>query len=231
MPEKFYQNCVPYHDKRSLLSVDFAIEGSQTLSHNGLSFVSTPGHTADSICVILEDEVIFTGDTILPNITPHPSLAYAFKVNRQILPERYRSKNTVYGLINYIKSLNKIASLSSQPIQATFPGHRLFFDSQFNIIHSSAERDREIIQFHIDRCRDILRITDNKPAGLDEIVVQYFSSALLAGAGKAMARDEIIAHIEIMEECGDILWVGENKDLVQSTGSNEFLSVMGSYLN
>lgn len=231
MPENFSKNCLPYHKKRSSLSIDFVIKDDQTLLDDGLSFIFTPGHTPDSICIILEDEVIFTGDTLLPDITPHPSLAYAFELNRRILPQGYRQKNVVYGLMNYIKSLNKIASLTSQPLQATFPGHRLFYNGQFNIIHSSSDRAKEIIQFHIDRCRDILNIIDNKPTGIEDIAIQYFLPSQLAGMGKSMAQDEIMCHIEIMEECGDICWAGENKDLAQHTGSNKFLDIIGAYLH
>ena len=231
MPEKFYvMNCLPYHKQRSSLSVDFVIEDGQTLSGDALSFVFTPGHAADSICIILENEVIFTSDTLLPDITAHPSLARGFEANRRILPEGYRSENVVYGLMNYIKSLNKIAHLNSQPFQATFPAHRLFYYGRFNIIHSSADRAKEIIQFHIDRCRDILKIVSRKPLGIEDIALQHFSASLLKGSGKVMAQDEVKAHVEVMEECGDIRWVGEDRDLVQSTGSSKCLDVIGAYL-
>jgi len=231
MPEEFRKNCLPYHKKRSALSLDFVISDDQTLPDNDLSFVFTPGHTPDSICIILEDEIIFTGDTILPDITPHPSLASDFEANRRILPEGCRQKNVVYGLMNYIKSLKKITCLTSQPLQATFPAHRLFYNGQFNIVRSSSDRAREIIQFHIDRCRDILNIIDNKPTGIDDITIQHFPPSLLAGMGKSMALNEVMAHIEIMEECGDICLVGEKEDLAQHTGSNNFLTIMAAYLH
>ena len=90
MPESFYsKNCVPYHKARSALNIDFAITDGQELPGEDLSFVFTPGHSPDSLCIVLEDEVIFTGDTLLPDITSQPSLAYAFKVNHRILPEEY----------------------------------------------------------------------------------------------------------------------------------------------
>ena len=132
--------------------------------------------------------------------------------------------------MNYIKSLNKIVHLNSQPFQATFPAHRLFYYGRFNIIHSSADRAKEIIQFHIDRCRDILNIVSRKPLGIEDIAIQHFSASLLKGSGKVMAQDEVKAHVEVMEECGDIRWVGEDRDLVQSTGSSKCLDVIGAYL-
>jgi glyoxylase-like metal-dependent hydrolase (beta-lactamase superfamily II) len=229
MPESFYRTCLPYHQKRSSLKIDFLIQDGQKLTDDDLGFVFTPGHSPDSICIVLEDEVIFTGDALLPGITSQPSLAAAFKINRRILPERYRRRNDVYGLMNYIKSLNKIAYLASQPLQATFPAHRLFYNGQFNLIDSSA-RAKEIIQFHIDRCCDILRIIGSKPAGITDIAMQHFPPSRLAGMGKSMAKNEIMAHIELMEECGDVCWVGENKDMVQKTGTSNCLKAVEAYL-
>ncbi len=229
MPEKIYSHCLPYHQRRSLLDIDVAIDGDHRTVDDSLGFIFTPGHSPDAICIVLEDEVIFTGDTLLPDITPHPTLSSTFEVNRRILPDQCKDENTVYGLINYIRSLRKLAGLAPQPV-ATFPGHRLFNNDHFNLTDSLGGRAREIIQFHIDRCRDILRILDNKPTGLDEIAFQHFSTSSLAGVGKLMARDEIMAHVEVMENCGDVCRIGENKDRVQGTGSNNFLEVIGAYL-
>ena len=229
MPEKFYSTCIPYHQRRSQLDIDFAIDGHQRRSGDNLSFIFTPGHSPDAICVILENEVIFTGDTILPDITPHPTLSSTFEVNHRILPDSYNCENTVYGLINYIKSLHKLAGLTPQPM-AIFPGHRLFHNGGFNLIRSLCGRTREIIQFHIDRCGDILRIIDGKPTGLEAIAVQHFPESSLVGVGKLMAQDEVMAHVELMEKCGDAFWVGENRDMVQRTGSSNFLDVIGAYL-
>ena len=89
---------------------------------------------------------------------------------------------------------------------------------------------RGIIQFHIDRCSDILRIVDGKPSGIDDIAVQHFEPELLEGVGKYAARNELTAHIEVMEQCGDVRWVDENRDMVQSTGSKNYLDLIGSYL-
>jgi glyoxylase-like metal-dependent hydrolase (beta-lactamase superfamily II) len=229
MTEKFRSTCMQYHRERSLLDIDFAIDSDPRRPGDSLSFMFTPGHSPDAICAVLEDEVIFTGDTLLPDITPHPTLSSDFEANRRILPDSYRYENTVYGLMNYMMSLHKLTNLTPQPT-AIFPGHRLFYNGGFNLIHSLYGRAREIIQFHIERCRDILRIMDTKPIGLDAIASQHFPASSLVGVGKIMARDEIMAHIEVMEKCGDVCWVGESRDMVQWTGSNNFLNVIGAYL-
>jgi len=230
MPESFYfENCLPYHKARSSLKIDFAIEHDQKLPNEDLDLLFTPGHSPDALCIVLEDEVIFTGDTLLPDITAHPSLAHAFKVNHLILPEEYRQRNDVYGLMNYIKSLGKIARLASQSLKATFPAHRLFYNGRFNLIDSS-ERAKETIRFHIDRCRDILRIINGKPAGIGDIVVQHFPPSRLDGTGKALAESEIRAHLEVMEECGDIRWTGGSKKLIQRTGTSNYLRIVEAYI-
>ncbi len=136
LPESFYRDCLSYHKERSLLNVDFVIDEKHIAPGDGLSFLFTPGHSPDSICVLLEDEIVFAGDTILPGITPHPSLACDFEANRRILPEGYRQRNVVYGLLTYVKSLHKIASITSHAPHLTFPAHRFFYNGQFNIIRS-----------------------------------------------------------------------------------------------
>jgi glyoxylase-like metal-dependent hydrolase (beta-lactamase superfamily II) len=64
MPEKLYKNCRPYHQRRSALKIDKEINDSQSMPQDGLRFIFAPGHSADSICIVLEDEVIFTGDAV-----------------------------------------------------------------------------------------------------------------------------------------------------------------------
>jgi hypothetical protein len=109
--------------------------------------------------------------------------------------------------------------VAPQPLKATFPAHRLFYNGKFNLIHSQSDRALEIIRFHINRCRDILRIADGKPTGLDDIAAQHFAPELLKGGGIDLARVELIAHIEIMQACG------------HNTGSKNYLSVMESYMH
>ncbi len=229
MPESFVKkNCAPYHQKRSLLAVDFTIDNDKIPPIDNMRFLFTPGHSPDSICIILDDEFIFTGDTVLPNITPHPSQEVSFETNRLILPENNRHENQVYGLMNYIKSLAKIASLDDNCFSTTLPAHRLFYGGQFNLIHSTRDRAREIIKFHIDRCQAILDIIGLKPRNLDEIAERHFTSSQLAGFGSLMARNELFAHIEVMEKYGDTQWVG---DQVQHTGSYNSINAFGAYLS
>ncbi|MBM3172556.1 MAG: MBL fold metallo-hydrolase [Chloroflexi bacterium] len=228
MPEIVRRECLPYHQRRSTLKLDFAIQDGETMSDDSLRFLFTPGHSPDSVCVVLDDEVIFTGDTVLPDITSHPSSVSFFRANRLVLPEEYRTENQVYGLLNYIKSLSSLASISPNPMPA-FPAHRLFYNGQFNLISDVAQRAREIIQFHVDRCRAILEIIGDDSLSLEEIVVRHFPPALLQGMGKTMALNEILAHIELLENCGDVQLLGQKANTARRTGCDTYLSVIGAY--
>jgi glyoxylase-like metal-dependent hydrolase (beta-lactamase superfamily II) len=228
MPEKFYSSCLSYHRNRSSLRVDLPVEDGQILPDD-LSFVFTPGHTPDSICIILEEEVIFTGDTVLPGITAQPTMAQMFKLNQKILPEKYRETNSVYGLLNFIKSLSKVLRVSPDPFESTFPAHRLFYDGKYNLI-DGGRRAKDIIQFHIERCRDILKIVEEHPIAVDEIVVKHFPPSRLSDMGRSLADNEIRAHLEIMRDCGDIIWQPGIKDVVEPTGTSNCLDALASYL-
>jgi glyoxylase-like metal-dependent hydrolase (beta-lactamase superfamily II) len=229
MPEIVRQECLPYHQRRSALKLDFAIRDGQEMSGDGLSFLFTPGHSPDSLCMVLDDEVVFTGDTVLPGITPHPSLVSFFRANRLALPEEYRAENQVYGLFNFIKSLDKIASFADKPLPA-FPAHRLFYNGQFNLISDVAQRARDIIQFHIDRCHAILEIVGDGTVSLEEIAVRHFPSSLLVGMGKTMAIREVMAHLELLQDCGDVQLVGEKGNMAKRTGSANYLGVISAHL-
>jgi glyoxylase-like metal-dependent hydrolase (beta-lactamase superfamily II) len=232
MSERFYRTCIPYLERRSTLRVHRTVrcEGDKAGGlDNPFRFLFTPGHTPDSICIGFEDEVIFTGDTVLPGITPHPTLSSTFEVNRRILPDLYSTENTVYGLLNYCRSLQKLAAFRPEPT-GIFPGHRLFYNGSFNLLHNLADRCREIVRFHLDRCQDILQIIGVRPTGLDTIVSQHFSQRSLSGAGILVARNEIMAHLEVMEGCGDIRWADDMKEAATSTGSHNYREVMEAYL-
>jgi glyoxylase-like metal-dependent hydrolase (beta-lactamase superfamily II) len=231
MPESIREGCLSYLCERSLVTIDVAVKDGREVEEDQLLFIHTPGHSPDSICITLEDEAFFTGDTLLPEITPHPSLVNTFESNCVIFPEEFREKNKIYGLMNYIKSLHRIAGLSPEPFPITLPGHRLFRNGHFNLIHEASDRAREIIRFHMDRCTEILKTAEGSPSKLEDIAVQHFPPRLLKGSGKNLAINEISAHIEVLEECGDVRWSGPEMDAIQPTGTKHFLDRIGVYLD
>lgn len=230
MPENVRDDCLSYHRERSSVDLDVTVNDNLEVEEENLLFIHTPGHTPDSIGIILEGEVFFTGDTVLPDITPHPSLATYFNSNCSIFPLEFREGNRIYGLMNYIKSLRRIADLPNNPFLVTLPAHRLFFNNQFNLIHDAGDRAKEIIRFHMDRCSEILEIAERSPSTLEDIATQHFPPRLLKGVGKKLAINEISAHVEILQECGDVRWTGSEKAPVKPTGSKHILDRLGVYL-
>ena len=54
-----------------------------------LTFMAAPGHSPDELCVIMED-MVFTGDHVLPEITPHPTTKTEYTPEiKQLLPDEY----------------------------------------------------------------------------------------------------------------------------------------------
>jgi len=47
--------------------------------------------------------------------------------------------------------------------------------------------------------------------------------------GKTMAHNEILAHLELLENCGDVQLLGEKGNMAKRTGSDNYLSVIGAY--
>ncbi len=228
MPFTYVQgNCLPYHRKRSGLRVDRIVREDSPM--NGFGFLFTPGHSPDSMCITLEGEIVFTGDTVLPGITPHPSMARTFEVNRLILPEEYRGQNQLYGLMNYIRSLRKVGSSEYTASLLAFPAHRLFWEGRFNL-YRTKDRVREIIQFHLDRFRAILEIASGGPVSIEYICERHFTAAQLEGFGRLLARNEVMAHLEVLKSYGDVTWDGRPEGSVQSSGSFRTLEAIADFM-
>ena len=92
-------------------------------SAGDLRFIYAPGHSPDEICVTL-DGLVFTGDHVLPEITPHPTTKARFSAPiRKSVPQRYHCEDKIYGLETYLRSLRMIANLGDDV--AVMPAHRL----------------------------------------------------------------------------------------------------------
>jgi glyoxylase-like metal-dependent hydrolase (beta-lactamase superfamily II) len=86
MPASFYaKHCLRYHQERRLLEVG-DIEELPHLLDDGVSVIHVPGHSPDAVALRIDDEVVLVGDTILPDITPHPTREEMFEFTRDFLP-------------------------------------------------------------------------------------------------------------------------------------------------
>jgi glyoxylase-like metal-dependent hydrolase (beta-lactamase superfamily II) len=223
MPQKFAEkHCVPYHKERGEFVVNTIGQEDHELGE-GISVFHVPGHTPDCLAFLIDDEVILSGDTLLPEITPHPTREQYFERTKCLLPDRYTEAQQLYGLRAYIRSVKRLREISRVlPDLEMLPGHRLFSSGGWNLLNVG-DRCAELIQHHIQRCSDILEIVDSRPKTPEEIAHEHFEPKLLEGFGFKLAINELLTHCELMELSGDITWIDGK---VASTRKGEFESLI-----
>jgi len=67
--------------------------------------------------------------------------------------------------------------------------------------------------------------------GLEEISIELFSSRLRAGFGRFLSQREVISHLELIAECGDITWVDQNNFASRATGSSNYRDFFNRYIS
>ena len=169
------------------------------LQAGGLTFYYTPGHSPDELCILF-DQVLFSGDHILPLITPHPSVAMSYNSFKKSLPPTDSSSNDIYGLKALLTSLKRMALLEGDI--TVLPAHRAFHRGQFNPIGVS--RATEIMEHHRNRCYELTQVMGAGPKDLVTITREYFSDREVEAQNFFLAFTEVMAHIELMQEAGDI---------------------------
>ncbi len=219
MPESFSEtHCRDYHNERNTLKVT-SITGEDHDLAPGVSVMHVPGHSPDSIALLLDDEVMLTGDTILPEITPHPSREQHFENTQCMLPPHYADANQLYGLRAYIRSIKRLREIAGRfPNLTALPGHRFASNGKLNLMGLGPRCD-ELIEHHIERCSDILKLITTTPKTPEEIAHEYFEPDLLKGFGMYLGINELLSHFELLELSGDIVWTDGK---VVSTGNRGF---------
>lgn len=203
-----------YVQGRQGLKVAHSIRGGDRFG--GLTFYHVPGHSPDGICVAF-DGLVFTGDHVLPGITPHPTtkISYATEIKRS-LPVEYLDGDRFYGLATYLRSLKQMTHLGSGT--TVLPAHRLFDESRFNF--QTVERAGEVIQHHARRLRRILLKIGSRGAALEDVTRGIFERRKLIAGNLYMALSEVVAHIELLQDTGD-LEVAEDRRL-RWTGTENY---------
>ena len=203
-----------YVETRRRFHVSRSLNADET--SGDLGFMHAPGHSPDEICVTL-DGLVFTGDHVLPEITPHPTTKARFSAEvRKNVPEHYHCEDEIYGLETYLRSLRMIGSMGEGV--AVLPAHRLFSKGRFNF--ETAGRADEILRHHAVRLGRILHRMGTEPTSLEHITRGVFARRKLIGGNLYMALSEIVAHIELLEDAGD-LEVWEDMRL-RSRGSENY---------
>ncbi len=187
-----------YVETRRRFQVSRSVHGEDT--SGDLGFMHAPGHSPDEICVTL-DGLVFTGDHVLPEITPHPTTKARFSADiREKVPVHYHCEDEIYGLETYLRSLRLIGGLGKDV--AVLPAHRLFSKGRFNF--ETTERAEDILQHHAIRLGRILHRIGSEPKSLEQITRGVFARRKLIGGNLYMALSEVVAHIELLEDTGDL---------------------------
>ncbi|MBN1103689.1 MAG: MBL fold metallo-hydrolase [Deltaproteobacteria bacterium] len=221
MPESFTRaHCTEYHRDRMRIRTH-AIQGLFLPFDPDVRVHHLPGHCPDAVAFQIGDEALIVGDTLLPEITPHPTQEAFFLWTRNILPAEYDRPEKIYGLRAYLSSLKRLLDLGRQlPEMLVLPAHRLFYDHEWRMIELE-KRSTEICEHHLQRCASILSIvTQEGPRTVEEIVLAHFDPKLLKGFGIKMAEGEVKSHLELLEHSGDVEW--NREDRVRATGTTRF---------
>ncbi len=209
---------VKEHHRRALeLNLDRKI--TDGLQSGGLTYYYTPGHSPDELCIQL-DEFMFTGDHVLPQITPHPSVARSYASFLPNLPERYRGRNEIYGLKAMLRSLLRVAALDAG--HAVLPAHRAYYRGQFNLV--GLERATEIVEHHVLRCQNLVDILKQWPCDLASLTRDHFSHRELTDSNFFLALTEVMSHVEFLMETGDVSVNGDlgKGGIVRWNGTENF---------
>jgi len=171
----------PYTDYQDPVTVTHQIADGDVIDVGiDLECISTPGHTPGSICYLAASEdIMFTGDHVLPDITPNPLLT--------LVPgsddERTRSLPT------YLESLRKILEREGA---VGYGGHG-------EPILALQDRARETIAHHQDRKERIFDlIADREPTTAYRIMTEMFPN--LPATEMFSGMSEVIGHFDLLED-------------------------------
>jgi glyoxylase-like metal-dependent hydrolase (beta-lactamase superfamily II) len=220
MPASFSnEHCRAYHRERGRLEIETIGDG-ETLIMAGVTSHYLPGHSPDALAFLLGEEVLLVGDTLLPDISPHPTRQRYFDQVRHVFGPEYPDGDSIYGLRAYIRSIKKLERIGTgMERMIVLPAHRLFYNHRWNEM-VLGNRVRELLAHHVARCAGILESLKQGPKTAGELAADCFDAPLLKGTGIVMAENEILSHCELLQTSGDL--VSGNEGKFEATGTSTF---------
>ena len=167
------------------LPIDKTLSDGDLLRLKGrsLKVIWTPGHAPEEICLYdAERQILFSGDHILPRITPHISL------------HTYEDANP---LGDYLNSLEKLRGL---PVRIILPAHEHMFEDLEG-------RIEELKRHHETRCNEIKEAIKKGARTVYQISAKISWSSpwsLMPFWIKRMAAAEALAHLTYLRNKGEI---------------------------
>lgn len=185
-PAKFTEmEKIPIPDPRKLVppEPDVTLREGEEIPAGTLELmvISTPGHDENHVCLYAPQErLLFTGDHVLPTITPNISVSLEIK----------------NSLGKYFSSLRKIAELD---VALALPGHEYAFSNL-------KERIAELLRHHKERLREVhASVSQTKKTPYEiaqEVTWSIGSWQELSEFDRRLAVAEVFAHLEFLETKG-----------------------------
>jgi len=159
--------------------IDRVLEDGDEISVGGSKYVVlwTPGHSPDHICLYSpERKVLFSGDHLLQEITPHIGIDTLKGVN---------------PLKDYLKSLKR---MKDYDIALALPGHG-------PVVNDPQGRVDEILRHHEERMRLMYEAVARGPKTAYEVSLDIWGEELPL-VEKPLALAETVQHLELLVEEG-----------------------------
>lgn len=201
MGELFRRHGVPEHELPRLQGAslpvlgfvepawpDILLRGGETISTGrfNLQVIWTPGHSSGHVCLYeKEKKILFSGDHILPIITPNVS---------------YHAESTGDPLGDYIRSLHRVESLE---VELVLPAHE-------HIFTGLKDRIKAILEHHQARKQAIVDTIRHQPRTAYDISGRIPWETMgvpwekLAAFDKRAAVTETLAHLFSLEGEGKV---------------------------
>jgi glyoxylase-like metal-dependent hydrolase (beta-lactamase superfamily II) len=155
------------------------VRGGESLVFDGfeLELLHLPGHTGGHICPYDPREgVLFSGDTLLLEISPNPLMEPDPKD-----PEQRRR-----SLVEYLETLDRLAGM---PLARVFPGHGPLIDDPHGLIE-------EMRRHHWDRVDHLATLLNAKGKSAWDLAMELFPN--LEGFDNFLAVSEVLAHVDLL---------------------------------
>ncbi len=157
------------------------VHGGETLEFDGgeLDIMHLPGHSPGHICLYDRNQkMFFSGDFILPHITPNPLME----------PDPERPGKRLPVLKQYLRGLEKVEKMD---IATVFPGHGGCFTDCSSVVATAMKHHGRQVEL-------ILEKLENREMSTFELCCSIYPH--LEGWDVFLGLSEIQAHLDLMEE-------------------------------
>lgn len=171
----------PYATFREPVTVDETLEEGERIDVGSeLSIVHTPGHSPGSICFVEPTSgIAFTGDHVLPEISPNPLLTL----------EPGASGRRTRSLPAYLAALD---ALLEADVDVGYGGHR-------GTISDLDTRITEIVDHHHDRKEEFADVLEDEgPMTAYQLMQKQFPD--LPATEMFPGMSEVIGHLDLLED-------------------------------